>query len=205
MAIVRRRQNPPEYRSYKSFKKHLRVDFRYRCAYCRMHEYTLAGWSNFGVDHFEPKSTAPHLKCAYKNLYYCCNECNRNKRDTWPTAAQRAKQYRFADPCLEVIYGKHLKCHFDGTLEALTRVGTYTEERIILFREDLKHLREDRNRALRTIRESRNALRGAPPVPEMFQRYFDAQQTAIDLLIRLYLNPPTSRKELRRKRVGSKS
>jgi hypothetical protein len=206
MAIVRRRQNPPEFKSYKSYKKYLRIDFRYRCAYCRMHEYTLAGLSNFGVDHFEPKSKARHLACAYKNLYYCCNECNRIKRDVWPTGAERARGYRFADACSEIIYGEHLKCHFNGKLEALTTVGDYTEQRINLNREDLRRLREDRNIALRTIRESRNALRDSTPLPKKFKRYFDAQQTALELLIRLYLNPPTppGRKQLRQKRAGAR-
>lgn len=165
-----------------------------------MHEYTLAGWSNFGVDHFQPKSKAKALECAYENLYYCCNECNRIKRDVWPTDAQRMQGYRFADACLEVIYGKHLKCKFDGTLVPLTRVGKYTEERIDLNREYLKQLRRDRNEALVAIRKSRNVLRSSPFIsPEVL----DAQKKTVELLVRLFLNPPTppGRKELSRKRA----
>jgi hypothetical protein len=169
-----------------------------------MHEYTLVSFSNFGVDHFRPKSKAKRLKCVYQNLYYCCNECNRNKRDTWPNDTEKARGYRFADACSEVIYGKHLKCHFDGTLEWLTPVGEYTDERIILYREDLRRLREDRNKALKMIREFRNISRRSVPLT---LELADLHKRALEFFIRLYLDPPPahpSRRALRRKRAKSR-
>lgn len=164
-----------------------------------MHEYTLADASNFGVDHFEPKSKAHLLECAYKNLYYSCNICNRIKRDTWPTNAQIAQGFRFVDVCSEVIYGKHLRCKFDGTLEALTKAGEYTEERIDLNRPDLKELRKDRNEAMHEIRELRRFLRGSPSLPE---EVLNALRALMEKSIRRFLSPPTppGRKQLRQKR-----
>jgi len=46
---------------------------------------------NFGVDHYRPQSISQfaHLKCDYRNLYYCCGNCNSllNFTENWATLA----------------------------------------------------------------------------------------------------------------------
>src|SRR5437763_1920697 len=111
MPIFRRRPNPPSYSNYRRYKQILREDFDHRCAYCLLHEGDPlgAGFHNFHIDHFRPKSKFPELVSTYANLYYACRWCNGDKNETWPLPEERQRRFRFVDPCAEDLYKTHAK------------------------------------------------------------------------------------------------
>src|SRR5262245_13291358 len=91
-----------QYADYARYRPYLRVDFRYRSAYCLRHEGHNGGEANFCIDHHRPvrgPHGRPDLEGDYSTLYYTCCECNQNKGDTWPSAKQLAEGKRFLDPC----------------------------------------------------------------------------------------------------------
>ena len=101
MTIIQRNEKTPKYDNYKLYKKHLRIDFHYKCAYCLIHEREYGFQHNFCVDHFKPKLKFPKLKLIYENLYYACLVCNSFKKDKWPSNKEQNKGYRFLDPCFD--------------------------------------------------------------------------------------------------------
>lgn len=124
----------------------LRKDFDHKCAYCLTREADLGNPSNFEKDHFVPQKGGHigtvHTKYngenfdvnSYYNLYYACCRCNgrEGKTNTWsPT---------LLDPCLDKIWGKHIKLNVD-IVEALSPQG---EEYIETF-----HLNSKNARSLR--------------------------------------------------------
>ena len=130
-----------EYQDYTQYRDLLRRDFQYRCAYCLTQEFFLGGEAGFHIDHHHPVS-GPHgdeaLRAVYANLYWSCAECNTNKGDTWPDATEYAQGQRFIDPC--EAWGDHelhWQFHPDGTLEALTPEGRYTDFHLLLWRDFL--------------------------------------------------------------------
>ncbi|MFN7919047.1 MAG: hypothetical protein U0Q16_03065 [Bryobacteraceae bacterium] len=137
MAKFVRTANVPRYRNPARYKQFLRIDFRYRCAYCGITEVYRRGDDAFGADHFRPRRLFPELACHYANLYYCCNRCNSFKGDSWPSDEEASAGFVFADPCQEDPYEVHLAVHDDGTLTPLTPCGLYTLDRLRLNREQL--------------------------------------------------------------------
>lgn len=102
-----RRHNPPSWRSYQLYKPILREEFEKKCVYCRLPD-SYKGQDNFGVDHYKPKNSFPHLKTEYTNLFYSCNCCNRRKGVYWPdTTLLQAKQF-IPNPCDHIMFD-HLK------------------------------------------------------------------------------------------------
>jgi hypothetical protein len=134
------------YQNYRDYRSLLRQDFRYRCAYCLLHEYFLGGEAGCCIDHHRPiqgPSARPDLISEYSNLYWCCRECNENKGDTWPSAEDYAAGLRFLDPCQpEDDHDRHWRVRPDGVLEPLTPTGRYTIRRLRLWRPFLQHHRE---------------------------------------------------------------
>lgn len=134
------------YRDYTKYCLHLRLDFQYRCAYCLTHEYHNGGEANFEIDHHRPLKgprSRPDLAAVYSNLYWSCRECNSNKADAWPDEMEYDDGFRYIDPCEE--WGDHdlnWVFHHDGTIEALTNAGIYTEDQLMLWREMLRDHRE---------------------------------------------------------------
>lgn len=145
--MIVRRQTPKNVKSNRGFKRHLRLDFGRRCAYCDVTEHRWGGVTNFGVDHFCPRSRCPKLEWVYTNLYYACNLCNSIKSDTWPSDALQARGFHFADPCQAEVYRDHLREREDGTLECLTPCGKYTHEHLDLDRDERINWRRDRREA----------------------------------------------------------
>ena len=80
-----RQQHPKQMRNYKSYKRFLRLEFGYTCAYCDLTEHERGGSCNFGCDHYAPQSLFPELATDYNNLLYACSRCNSYKQDYWPT------------------------------------------------------------------------------------------------------------------------
>ncbi len=99
------------------------------------------------MDHFRPLKWFPELRFYYPNLYYACGKCNRYKGSTWPSESPNDQGFRFADPCEEDMYVRHLEERQDGTLRVQTNTGRYTCDHIRLNRPALLEWR----RARRTI------------------------------------------------------
>lgn len=158
--IFSRSVPPRVYADYTRYRPLLRADFRYRCAYCLMHEFHLGGEAGCDIDHHRPRNgprARPDLVNVYENLYWCCRECNQNKGDEWPTPEQYAAGRRFLDPCREEDdHDLHWRTLPDGSLEPLTPAGEYTIDCLMLWRDLLVF---HRARCLRWQRE-REALRG---------------------------------------------
>lgn len=60
------------YADYAQYRPLLRLDFRYRCAYCLLHEFYLGGEAGCEIDHHRPQngpSARPDLINVYENLY----------------------------------------------------------------------------------------------------------------------------------------
>jgi len=133
------------YRDYANYRPRLRRDFQYRCAYCLMHEYFLGGEAGCCIDHHRPvkgRFARPDLIADYRNLYWCCPECNENEGDTWPSPEMIAQGKRFLDPCQpEDDHDRHWRTLANGDLEPLTLAGEYTIEQLKLWRPFLRHHR----------------------------------------------------------------
>ncbi len=140
-------RNPPvrRYRDYTRYRPALRRDFQNRCAYCLSHEFFMGGEAGFEIDHYRPQNGTyprPDLVTEYSNLYWSCGECNSNKGDIWPSPEDESQGLRFIDPCTpEGDHEKHWHYHRDGTLEALTLAGEFTEEKLLLWRPFLQNRR----------------------------------------------------------------
>jgi len=102
-----RRQTPGHFSDYRRYKPYLRVEFKRQCVYCRMPD-GVRGEDTFGIDHYRPVSLFPSLLCEYRNLFYCCNGCNRLKRDFWPAEQELAAGLFLPNPCDHTM-SEHLR------------------------------------------------------------------------------------------------
>jgi len=131
MKVVHRTEYP-KFTDYRRYKQHVREDFQYRCAYCRLHERAYGLKRSMSIDHFRPKAQFKHLIAEYANLYYCCGPCNDRKSDHWPDATQRRRGMRFVDVCQD-HWDDHLEVVND-MIAARTSAGRYTLEKLKLDR-----------------------------------------------------------------------
>lgn len=142
MKIVRR-ADYPRFTDYRRYKQHVREDFQYRCAYCRLHERAYGLRRSMSIDHFQPKALFANLITAYGNLYYCCGPCNDRKSDHWPDAKQLRRGMRFVDVCRDE-WDDHLIVVND-VIAAKTNAGRYTCEKLKFDRpgliQRLRHMR----------------------------------------------------------------
>lgn len=159
MAVFTRTSKPPQYQSHRSYKRFLRFDFQFRCAYCEVTEGYLHGPEAFGADHFRPYKHYPELDCTYDNLYYCCNRCNSYKGISWPSEEESALGLGFADPCREDPYVHHIALQVGGEAVPITQLGKYTLRVIRLDREECRRFRRKRESVQRRIQEYREALK----------------------------------------------
>jgi len=134
----RRKSNPLQYRTNKSYKKVLRDEFNRQCIYCRRPEFY--NYDGFGVEHYRPKKMFPTLEWDYDNLFYACNCCNSRKGDSWPTKTQIKNNVYVPNPCEHIMF-QHLK--FVGTtVELRSKAGEYTDELLDLNDDNSVGLRE---------------------------------------------------------------
>lgn len=148
MKVVHR-TDYPKFTDYRRYKQHVREDFQYRCAYCRLHESAYGLRRSMSIDHFRPKALFGNLITEYSNLYYCCGPCNDRKSDHWPDATQQKRGMRFVDVCRDE-WDDHLEVIQD-VIAAKTRAGQYTSEK----------LKFDRPGLVRRIRNLRFAIEQA--------------------------------------------
>jgi HNH endonuclease len=137
------RTSVPNLTNYKDYRKFLRRDFFYSCAYCGMSE-AEASAIRFTIDHYEPQSARPELEKHYENLMWCCDECNIRKGSRCPSNEARLAGHRFFRPDLD----KHSE-HFARLglrLNSKSSTGEYTIDAIDLNRQSLRRLRELRQR-----------------------------------------------------------
>ncbi|MDB0568084.1 hypothetical protein AB6Q13_19130 [Ralstonia solanacearum] len=98
---------PRQFKRYQTYKRYLQTEFSRVCVYCRQPD-SGARNINMQVDHYRPKSHPRFggLICAYKNLYYCCAECNTFKSNYWP--ADEKKEPFIVNPC-DFAMASHLR------------------------------------------------------------------------------------------------
>ncbi len=158
MAEFERKKRYVSYNDSKC-KMYLRNDFNRKCAYCLIREGDLGSPDNFEKDHFFPQKGQAgvgkvHSKYDgevfnvdnYYNLYYSCKRCNGSggKSNTWsPT---------LLDPCVDDIWGKHIRCNLDNIIEYSTIQG---EEYIGTFKLNSKSALNIR----KAIAESQNDIK----------------------------------------------
>lgn len=126
------RSNPPKSKSYRSYKSHLRADFRKRCGYCDGPDVYVGGEGGSHIDHFAPKSKFPALENRYENLVYACPFCNRAKSNKWvgdDPGVPNDGQSGFVDPCSTEL-DQHLGRSDQGKIVGLTRLGRYLVENL---------------------------------------------------------------------------
>lgn len=125
----RRREQPPEFKAYQSFKPYLRREFSRTCVFCRAHD-GVEGDQQFAVEHYLPKEQHPALAADYSNLFYACARCNSFKGN-WPylrrgKAWVPIKGFLIPNPCKHVM-AQHLWMD-GGSLEvaAKSKDGEFT-------------------------------------------------------------------------------
>lgn len=156
--IVRRIQRPPRFRDYQLYKPFLRIDFTFRCAYCRITEARWGSDRNFAVEHFRPKNQFPALALRYSNLYYACNRCNDYKGNRWPSPMMSRRGFYFADPCRVDVYATHVEIEPEGKLKPRTRCGEYTIAHLNLNRPLLVEWRREARLLQEDIEETAQAV-----------------------------------------------
>lgn len=136
--VVTRSIVPPG-KKYPEYKKQLRRDFLFSCAYCTMTE-AEAQAIRFTIDHYDPQSARPDLRDEYSNLMYACDQCNTLKGPR--RAISEDKRFFRVDQDIR-------KEHFDingDQIEGLTEIGRFTAAAVDLNRPTLMHIRELRRR-----------------------------------------------------------
>jgi hypothetical protein len=192
MPIFQHRSNPPSYSDYRSYKPLLRQDFANLCAYCLLHEGDegAGGFHAFQIDHFRPVEHFPQLEVVYDNLYYCCHWCNRAKWDTWPSAEEETKQFRFVDPCIEDFYKNHARLNAStGKLDPLSNPGDYTIREIRLNRGVFNKLRRKRIVAQEQIQQIKIRVSKLKSETRPKLELISALEHRIRLLDERYVNP----------------
>lgn len=137
------RSNVPTGKKYLDYKKYLRRDFLFSCAYCTMTE-AEAQAIRFTIDHYEPKSARPELANEYGNLMYACDQCNTLKGPRCPSQEMRDAGKRFFRVDQDVR-SEHFEVD-ESAVEGITEVGRFTTAAVDLNRPTLVHIRGLRRR-----------------------------------------------------------
>lgn len=123
-----------KWKTNRTNKKYLAIDFSHRCAYCDDSD-EFKGSDTYQVEHFAPKNKFPDLEYTYDNLLYACSYCNRAKSDTWvgETAEENIKNNEgFINPCSNE-YNLHLKRKLTGEIIPITPLGSYMYKNLKLY------------------------------------------------------------------------
>ena len=178
-----------KFADFRRYRRLLRHDFLFRCAYCLRHELFLGGESGCTIDHHRPHAgpnRRPDLASVYDNLYWCCRECNENKGVTWPSAAEFAAGWRFLDPCQPADdHDLHMQVHPNGNLEPTTNCVKYTSDRLKLWRDQLVYYRVEIIRCSQEASRIRTLLESVA-VPDDYRLLLEGLLREMDP----WLNPP---------------
>lgn len=143
---------PRQFKRYQSYKRYLQTEFVRVCVYCRQPD-SSAPNINFGVDHYRPKGIPrfSSLVCDYKNLYYCCGNCNSRKNNYWPQDESIGPYV--VNPC-DYEMAKHLRFNANtGRVEYRTLHGKHTEELLQLNEDAVVQYRLSTVRIVRECNE----------------------------------------------------
>jgi uncharacterized protein (TIGR02646 family) len=167
----RRQQKPPYIPLPASvlakIREYMFREFNGKCVYCES-EITKIYQGDF--DHFRPKSSARGLDekefkldhywtlaFNWRNMYLCCDQCNKYKVNWFPVVGPRApltnsyheivkkEKNLLLDPCRDSI-SKHFSYNLNGTMVPVTQEGKVTIDILTLNR---KMLVEGRQNALK--------------------------------------------------------
>jgi len=128
--IHKRKLFPGPYKVYKTYKKHLKIEFDGTCVYCRMPD-SLSEEKSYAVEHYRPKKQFPALETEYSNLYYSCCDCNSHKGSFWPSKSQFGLGMFIPNPCDYVMH-EHLRLQPEGTIKPHSLTGQWTIETLDL-------------------------------------------------------------------------
>lgn len=142
-----RRQKPPQYMRYQSYKRFLRLEFEQKCIYCcRPDSVHPSDHKTYAVEHYWPKEHFPEKKCDYDNLFYACAMCNSYKDDYWP---QNEDEPFFPNPCDHTM-GDHVL--FDNcVVVAFSAPGAFMQETLQLNDEALVMWRRSHTWTVRSL------------------------------------------------------
>jgi hypothetical protein len=174
----------------RKYRKELREDFLYSCAYCGLMESEAVG-IEFQVDHYNPHQED---RADYSNLFWACSQCNRRKSDYYvdPHVDGKLDNGQFAIVKLdEHLLEEHIAgAGADYSVSPLTNVGTATIEFVGLNRPALmviRRLRAELGVALDQIVFGLYSLRGRTgfsPAEAMWMRSFARDKaTAVESII----------------------
>ena len=123
-----------KWKTNRTNKKYLSIDFDNRCAYCDDLDKYNGGYNTYQVEHFAPKEKFPSLRYTYDNLLYACPYCNRFKSNKWPSDNPNINvvgNVGFLDPCCKEYY-EHLYRDDDGSIRYNSELGKYIYEELNL-------------------------------------------------------------------------
>lgn len=116
----------------------LRDQTQEHCSYCDMNPISPPGDET--IDHFRPKSGPmgrPDLAYEWENLFYCCNHCQRNKRDLFEEALLKPDE---ADYDFETYFQWDFATGDLKPNEIASTENQHRAERTIrIFNLDMKH------------------------------------------------------------------
>lgn len=125
-------------------REQVRQRANFACEFCGISETDAGG--ELVIDHFQPIAKAG--SDSLDNLLYCCPRCNLYKVDYWPATSN--------EPPLWNPRREPASHHFfeldDGTLHALTPIGSFTLQRLRLNRRPLVAHRLRKREEASTIR-----------------------------------------------------
>jgi hypothetical protein len=170
---------------YPEYRKYLRHDFFYSCAYCTMME-SEATSVRMTIDHYRPVASHPAMIDEYGNLLWACDTCNMRKGDRFPPPEAYAEGHRFFRPD-EDIRSEHFE-EDESSVRSETNTGKFTINFLDLNRTELRFIRECRSRledSWELVRDGIVALRSLPLDQIPFEIRSKAHQIINSLLARV--------------------
>ncbi len=183
------------WRTNRSNKERLIIDFEHKCAYCDDDDKYTGGSKAYHVEHFAPKEKFPKLEFTYDNLLYACPYCNISKSDKWPSDDSNisvVENEGFINPCTEE-YNEHLKREEDGSISYISPVGEYMYYNLKLYlqrhqliynisrvHKKLKEVRKEKERRKNLHRPVEDLERMYKDLCEVFFEYYDIFTEVMD-------------------------
>lgn len=198
------KQRPAHGSTYRDWKEDLAKEGHEQCVYCAISERGFGGRYNFHVEHFEPKSLAPHRTNEWANLFYSCAICNVFKGKDWPLPGGSTA---YLDPSL-VEYELEFTRNSDGSISGVSANASYMVERLNLNRPQLRferleaELHERHDRAHEQVTNIRKSLKNTKidrdTALTLLERILERLQRAHDAEKRLRGATPYQMADVRR-------